>query len=168
MRNQVAQIKSLTIGGNMKLRLACLVLILLISTGFSFAQTESKASPNTNGFPHIVARIAVTQQTKTITFQPVFTPQKMGLFRLTGYMAAVSSTTPQEAGWSLTLEWTNQIGILETFSLVPYLNDPLNQVERSSMIFSPQPGLPIDIQIEPANNPQNSTYTLLVTIEQLE
>jgi hypothetical protein len=169
MRNQLARLQSLTTGGFMKLRLACSVLVLLISTGLSFAQTGSKNSPNTNGFPRVVAQIALTNKSSAIPLHTLFTPRHRGLYRVSVYMAALSSVLPQDAGWSFGLSWTDQTDTLESFGVTPILLQGNLQVEQDTHLISPEPGFPVSITVSPTSPPPvDSTYTLLFTVEQLQ
>jgi hypothetical protein len=154
----------------MKLRLVCLGLILLICTGFSFAQSESKDSGQNPGFPRVVARLNLFNRTKPIGPQTLYTPQHSGVFRISGAMACTIPNGQTQAYWLTEVTWTNEVGLNPPigFSIVYTTQAGSSVFLNNPFVFNATGGTPISISTAPNLDTSGTQYNAYIILEQLE
>ncbi len=140
-----------------KATLSLLVLLIAFSI-HSFGQTPQWK---------VVREFHLTNSTATVPQTVLFVAPALGVYRVSGYMAAYSNT-PQNAGWSAEVLWTDRTGQGSAAVLFPVLSSGSSSQTISAQLFSPQPGTQVTFLIAPSNPPpQNSTYDIVLTLEKL-
>jgi|HubBroStandDraft_5_1064220.scaffolds.fasta_scaffold366030_2 hypothetical protein len=103
--------------------------------------------------------------TEQFSRMPLFTPQKAGLYRVSGYCSAIGQYN--ESGWSFSLIWTEAEGGGTNSAFVSCVADSPSPSQSNITIFSPTPGEPVLLTAE-SSGTGSSTYNAAYTIEQLQ
>jgi hypothetical protein len=151
----------------MKTPLSPMLVMLLFLCGISLGQ-ERGPEAHHPGAPTIVVSVALKNQTATTTRINVFKPTRLGLYRITAYMAGQADAA-QNTAFSFNFIWTDVTGgegyaVLETgFGGPPKVSQQLIQA------FVALPGTTVSYLMSASSPPPvDASYTLLFTIEQLQ
>jgi len=139
-------------------RLVGAFLIALSASGFGQeARNESSPCPS---FPCVVASIALTDQTMSVSQVPIYTPPATGLFRVVYY----EESLPSGPGyWIFTWNWTDD---LKTEAFGPYELYPGDYFNDGIWGMRVLAGTPITYTVTRSGGP--GTYDLFATVEQLQ
>ena len=141
-------------------KIGVLIAVLMCASVSSFGQS---------GLPQwkVVKEFHLSDSTTTIPPTVLFTPQRTGIYRITGYMS-VESNMEQDAGWSWVVYWTDKTGRPGVTGLTPLLISGSNYLTLSSFSFCAKAGDPVSFRTDPTFPvPQDATYNLEFTIEKL-
>jgi hypothetical protein len=148
----------------MKRKLQCAaVLTILCVIGFAQESNEKKS-------PKIVAKVFLANSSTTVPLTTLFTPDKPGLYRLTAYLSGIGTQDSFAGAWVFELLWTDPNGVAGSAILSVSPGSPSNRYQQTVSALVPGAGTPVRYLVSPSNPPppQNSTYTLLFTVEKLE
>jgi hypothetical protein len=161
----------------MKVRFACLVLVLTAGAGQCFGQAANKST--SQALPSVVASLTLTNVRRNILERAIFTPTSSGLFQITIY-GTTTVKSPTLGCWIVNFFWTDETGS----HLVP-MSNRFNRGDTESCnpsgIESDQTlpvydievvravgGTPISFDVFNTLNTMGSEYELFITIEQLQ
>lgn len=114
----------------------------------------------------IIKEVHITSGTATIPLTTLFTPELKGLYRLSVYVSAPSSS--QTGDWTLDVTWFDEPTGLGQDLLVPIVSSGFGQVNGTSeTLFTPKPGTPVQFDIRESEPPPTGSYNFAFTIEKL-
>jgi hypothetical protein len=136
----------------------CLLVALCSLAAFGQNQPQWK----------VVQSVILTHQTAVIPQTTIFTPNRPGLYRLSGYMTASAKQAPKGDGFYFTFACSDlSDGFCGASMHSEYLVDqPALVNPQISYLFSPHPGTPVSYLVTAP--PPTVEYTLAFTIEQLQ
>ena len=104
--------------------------------------------------------------TGSIPYTTLFTAKGNGLYRISAYFSA-TSTVSQNAGWAAGFNWTDQTGTGLSVGLDAYLYIGTSYSTVNPYVFTMKAGTPIMFTVQESNSPQEATYELEFSVEQL-
>jgi hypothetical protein len=133
-------------------------------------QTEGKDSAQNPGFPRVVARVNLFNRTKAIGPETLFTPQKSGVFRISGSMVCTVPNGQTQAYWLTEVSWTNEAGLNGPigFSIVYTTTAGSSIFLNNPFVFNATAGTPISISTAPNLDTSGTQYNAYIILEQLE
>jgi len=146
----------------MKKYFALLMMLGLCVSGFA-QTTKARRADGTEcaSLPCVVASISLTDQTSPVSQVPLIVPGADGLYRVTFYL---ESSHVKGSVWGISFNWTDD---LRNWTTENYF--ALAGTEYSWMLnLRALAGEPISYTITRKNNPPGATYSLFVTVEQLQ
>lgn len=138
--------------------LAGAFLAALSTSGFG-QQVQNESSP-CSSFPCVVATIALTDQTVSVSQVPVYTPATTGLFRVVYYEESSASGI---GTWNFTWNWTDD---LKTEAFGPFPLFPGHYFNDGIWGMRVLAGTHITYTVTRLGNP--GAYNLFATVEQLQ
>jgi hypothetical protein len=149
-------------GETVKRFLCCSLLIFTACA--SLLAEDAGRGPHRH--PVIVSRVRILDSNSTVPLTILFTPKETGLYRITAYMTILSSTI-QPTSWGAAFVWTDSSKHFESTQLIVGLgNNP--PFQETVFTFIAKGGTPVEYLVDTSTPaPQDSTYTLFFTVEQL-
>src|SRR5271169_4195856 len=99
----------------------CVAVLLLATFAFMSGSRAADASQTTLPSAVIVAKVALTNQTTTIPQTVIFTPLQSGLYRVSPYMALM--TSPVTCCWNFDFFWTDEGGTRKASTMMTLGNN---------------------------------------------
>ena len=146
----------------MKYRLLAMILLTSAVSGVAQTAARQNASPPCAAFPCVVASISLANQTTAVSQTPIITATADGLFRVTYYL---ESSHIQGSTWGVAFSWTDDLktestGIFEAHA---------GSISAGTWISRVIAGQPITYAVTAGiRNPPGASYSLFITVEQLQ
>jgi hypothetical protein len=149
--------------------LSQMLVLLLLMCGVGLGQEHSAKTHYPAGSATIVASVALTNQTTTTGSIKIFTPTRLGLYRINAYIAGEADAS-QNADFNLRFDWLDLTSVDNAVSLsASFLGGTKVSERLDALTFVPVPGTSVYYIVgasDPA--PVNAKYTVMFTIEQLQ
>ena len=163
----------------MKLRLACLAIVLVVGAGVSLGQSTRKAPTALPRPPAVVGKVTLTAQSNQIPQTTIFTPRTNGLFRLSYYGTSTVASSSYGC-WEVWFYWTDEAGSHQNqFNNLLYpgsiqgcdavgIEADYSAPTEDATIIRGIAGAPIQFAVVPLYNTEGSQYELFISVEQLQ
>jgi len=150
----------------MQKKMPWLFVTLLVSTGFCFAQTESKDPGQNPCLPRVVARLNLVDKTSLIPAATLYTPPQDGIFRIT-VVSACTKASQGGGGWIFYVSWTSDIGLINPVEVASVPASPYIGTQFP-LTFTALQGTPITLSMSASKFTKGSHYNAYIIVEQLE
>jgi hypothetical protein len=150
----------------------CIAVLLLATFAFTSGSRPADAAQTTLPSAVIVAKVALTNQTTTIPQTVIFTPLQSGLYRVSPYMALM--TSPVTCCWNFDFFWTDEGGTRTASTMMTLGNnsccgyglDSISTDVPGSFTFRAVAGQPVSYDIS-GGGADAGPYELYLVIERL-
>jgi hypothetical protein len=149
-----------------------IAVLLLAAVAFTSGSRRADASQTTLSSPLIVAKVTLTNQATIIPQTVIFTPPQSGLYRVSPYMALM--TSPITCCWFFDFFWTDEGGAHEASGMMTlgensccgYGLDAISSDVPGSFTFRAVAGQPVSYDISGGGG-NAGPYALYLVIERL-
>ncbi|MBA2682068.1 MAG: hypothetical protein H0U76_27205 [Ktedonobacteraceae bacterium] len=119
----------------------------------------------------IVSQIALAEVANNIPTTTLYTPREDGLFNISGYMVNDNPVPGSAGDWQTSLGWTDSAGTWSFnrwFVLTDTANNSTIQGLGSVLTIRARAGQPITYAVNGFAVPLGSTYSVYLTVEQVQ
>jgi hypothetical protein len=148
------------------MRKATLALLVVVAMwGATSWQITNKPQPQWR----VVQSVILEHQTNQVPPTTIFTPDRPGLYRMSGYMTGFAQQAPPQndfISFTFACSDLSPAGYCGTGFGITYNGVPFYNTAQQAYLFSPRPGTPVSYEV--TQPPANVEYTLAFTVEQLQ
>jgi hypothetical protein len=144
---------------------------LLLTAGMCFGQSTSNDSVQNPGFPRVVAKLNLFNQTNAVDSQTLYTPMKSGVFRISVTMVCTIPNGQSGGSWESFVSWTNEAGQNGPFvvaNITTATRGSSQPLANSPFVFDANGGEGIAISTDSTLHASGTQYSAYVILEQLE